>query len=280
MTVQAHGSSRSRSSGTGERRGTGDTGSFGAARHRSRFDDGNGSDNNQIERAASALLGGALIAFGLGRRSLGGVALAAVGGELLYRGVSGHSHLSGSQLSQVFGKGSLERIKSELLPTGADAPEIDRAITIGKPAEELYRLWTDPKTLSRIVPDMVEVTDQGQGRKQWAVQGPNGRRICWNTRVVDDKPGNLLRWRSEEGAAIPNEGVVRFSPAPGDRGTEVRLHLRFDPPTGVFGGTMARMLGFGPDLLAAKMLRNLKSLAEAGEIPTTRPQPAAREDKD
>ena len=29
-----------------------------------------------------------------------------------------------------------------------------------------------------------------------------------------------------------------------------------------------------------KMLRNLKSLAEAGEIPTTRPQPAAREDKD
>jgi hypothetical protein len=48
----------------------------------------------------------------------------------------------------------------------------------------------------------------------------------------------------------------------------------------MFGGTMARVLGFGPALLAAKMLRNLKSLAEAGEIPTTRPQPAAREDKD
>jgi hypothetical protein len=60
----------------------------------------------------------------------------------------------------------------------------------------------------------------------------------------------------------------------------VRLHLRFDPPTGMFGGTVARLLGFGPALLAAKMLRNLKSLAEAGEIPTTRPQPAAREDKD
>ena len=147
-----------------------------------------------------------------------------MGGELLYRGVSGHSHLSGTHLSHAFGKGSLERIKSEFLPTGADAPEIDRAITIGKPAEELYRLWTDPKTLSRIVPDMIEVTDQGQGRKHWAAHGPNGRRIGWNTRVVDDKPGKLVRWRSEEGAAIPNKGVVRFSPAPGDWGTEVRLH--------------------------------------------------------
>lgn len=275
MTVQAHGSSRSRSLSAGKRRGTEDAGSFSGARHQRRFDDGNGSDNNQIERAASALLGGALIAFGLGRRSLGGVALAAVGGELLYRGVSGHSHLS-----QVFGKASLERIKSEVLPAVADAPEIDRAITIGKSAEELYRLWTDPKTLSRIVPDMIEVTDQGQGRKHWAVHGPNGFRTGWNTRVVDDSPGKLVRWRSEEGAALPNEGVVRFSPAPGDRGTEVKLHLRFVPPTGRFGGTVSRLLGLGPALLAGKMLRNLKSLAEAGEIPTTRPQPAAREDKD
>ena len=60
------------------------------------------------------LLGGALIAFGLGRRSLSGVALAAVGGELLYRGISGHSHLSGTHLSHAFGKGSLERIKKRI----------------------------------------------------------------------------------------------------------------------------------------------------------------------
>ena len=65
-------------------------------------------------------------------------------------------------------------------------------------------------------------------------------------------------------------------PAPGDWGTEVRLHLRFDPPTGMFGGTMAKVLGIGPACVAAKMLRNLKSLAGAGgnsdhAAPTGRP---------
>ena len=44
----------------------------------------------QAERTISAVAGGALALAGLSRGSLGGLALAALGGGLVYRGVTGH----------------------------------------------------------------------------------------------------------------------------------------------------------------------------------------------
>lgn len=44
------------------------------------------------ERILSAVGGGVLVAYGLSRRSLPGLALAAIGGSLLYRGATGHCY--------------------------------------------------------------------------------------------------------------------------------------------------------------------------------------------
>src|SRR5262245_53321361 len=49
----------------------------------------------QTERLLSLLGGTGLAAFGLCRRSYGGLALAALGGSLIYRGVTGHCPLFG-----------------------------------------------------------------------------------------------------------------------------------------------------------------------------------------
>jgi hypothetical protein len=46
-----------------------------------------------MERKASLIGGGLLAAFGLTRGSLSGLALAAIGGALLYRGYTGHCHM-------------------------------------------------------------------------------------------------------------------------------------------------------------------------------------------
>lgn len=48
------------------------------------------------ERLISSLAGGALALVGLSRMSAGGFGLAAVGGALLYRGLTGHCHLYGA----------------------------------------------------------------------------------------------------------------------------------------------------------------------------------------
>jgi uncharacterized membrane protein len=112
----------------------------------------------------------------------------------------------------------------------------------------------------------------------WKVRGPLGRGFEWDTRIVEDRPGRGQRWQSVEGASLPSEGEVQFRPAPGDRGTEVTLRIRFNPPGGALGLAAAKLLGFVPRLFAERAIHYFRALAETGEIPTTDRQPAARAD--
>lgn len=157
-------------------------------------------------------------------------------------------------------------------------PEVERSITIGKAADELYQLWRDPKTLPQVMAGFATVR-ASDDRMHWRVEGPLGRAYEWDSETVDDRPGEGVGWRSLAGGALSNEGSVRFHPAPADRGTVVTLRVRFDPPGGALGDAAVRLLGTTPlDLVADGALLRFKSLAETGEIPTTERQPAARAD--
>lgn len=157
-------------------------------------------------------------------------------------------------------------------------PKVERSITIGKSADELYGRLRDPTTLPRIMARFATVKPTGDGRMHWTVKGRLGRTYEWETEPVNDA-GRGFGWRALPGAGIPNEGSVRFSPAPADRGTVVTLRLSFDPPNGVLGEAATRLLGSRPlDLAVDGALRRFQSLAETGEIPTTERQPAARAD--
>ena len=221
-----------------------------------------------VERRISALLGGTLLLQSLTRRSsaIGEKALAAA---LLYRGISGHSFLY-----QVLGISTANEQQQH--GQADNAPEVERSITIEKPADELYRFWRDPQNLSHIMGDLGEVTETGNGITHWVVQGPFHRRIEWNTQFVEERPGELLRWKSVDGSPYPNEGSVQFRSAPRDWGTEVTLHFRFDAPGGTLGNKAVNSAIIIPRLLVEKALRRFKSLAESGEYPTLKHNPAAR----
>ena len=219
---------------------------------------------NQGERAASVALGGALLLYGLSRRSLG---------DLLYRGISGRSPLY-QALGMSTARPTTPLWREARLSVGA--PEVARAITIGKSTDDLYRLWHEPQILSRIMGHFAEVTATGAGRTRWVVRAPRGQRLEWDAQVVEDRPGEFIRWKSVGDARIPNEGTVRFRPAPGNRGAEVILRFRFHLPGGALGDMAARLLRIVPSMLAEKALRRFKSLVETGEIPSTAHQPAAR----
>jgi uncharacterized membrane protein len=151
----------------------------------------------------------------------------------------------------------------------------ERSITIGRSADELYRLWRDPRNLSQIMGHIGAVSAQSAERTHWSVHAPVGRNIEWDTEIVEDRPGELLRWQSLADADVPNEGALRFRAAPRDWGVEVTLRVSFDPPGGALG--KAALLGDLPETLVGKALRRFKSLAETGEIPTIEHQPAARD---
>lgn len=221
-----------------------------------RASDTTDADPGGQERIVSAAVGGALVLYGLGRRSVVGTVAALVGGVLLYRGVRGNDRRS--------------------TPGTAGGVEVERSVTVGRPADELYEIWRNPEQLSRIVGRAGEVSDANDDRQRWTVDAPLGRSVEWETRIVEERPGEFLRWESLEGSRVSTEGSLRFREAPGDRGTEVTLRVRVDPPGGALGSSVIERLDAAPDAVVGEALRRFKSLAETGGIPSTEHNLSAR----
>jgi len=205
-----------------------------------------------VERVVSGLAGGALVMWGLRRRSLGGLVLAAAGAELVRRGISGHCAV-------------YEWLGRNAAQTGPI--EIESAVTIDKPAAELYRAWCNPDMLSRVMGDFADVRSTGERHWRWNAHGPAETGLEWESEITEAREGESLRWRSIGDAVIPNDGEVRFHEAPQGLGTEVRLAMRFDPPGGALGRGAIKMLGPTPQRLASRALLRFKNLVETGSVP-------------
>jgi len=216
-----------------------------------------------IGRWGSIIGGAALVAYALKRRSLGGAALALVGGGLVYRGVSGYC-----QLYQALG------INTAAADGGSHAIEVHKSITINKPPEELYRFWRHFENLPRFMTHIQSVQSTAQGRSHWVAKAPLGSTAEWDAEITEERDNELIAWQSLEGARIPNHGSVRFQPAPGGRGTEVRFTLAYAPPMGKLGAAVAKLFGEEPKQQLDDDLRRFKCLMEAGEIPTVEGQPS------
>jgi uncharacterized membrane protein len=139
------------------------------------------------------------------------------------------------------------------------------AITVNRPRDEVYRYWRDLENLPKFMAHLESVEAQN-GRSKWRAKGPLGVPIEWEAEIVADQPNELLAWRSCEGSDVPNQGSVRFLDAPAGRGTEVRIELRYDPPTGALGAAVARLFGTEPGQAIAGDLRRFKQVIETGEV--------------
>ncbi|WP_436908466.1 SRPBCC family protein [Halosimplex marinum] len=232
-----------------------------------------GTDTERRGRAIRGIAGAGLVLYGLGRRSLRGAAAAVAGGWLLTRALRGDRERGGTGGS---GNWSAPRERGRE-PEGAPPESLDvqRSITVERPAEELYERWRDPETHERVWAHFAEVREVGEDRQHWAVSGPRGVSLEWDAEVVAADPGEFLRWKSLPGARVPNEGSVRFR-SRGEAETEVTLHVRFDPPGGRVGSALAERADLVPDAAAGTALRRFKSLVETGEMPTLERNPSAR----
>ena len=65
---------------------------------------------------------------------------------------------------------------------------------------------------------------------------------------------------------MTHHGEVEFRPAPGDRGTEILVELRYSPPAGRAGASIAKLFGKEPSQEIAADLRRLKQVLETGEV--------------
>ena len=187
-----------------------------------------------------------------------------VGGALLaVTGITVADLLCAQQLSRHSSSASDDAQQRGML-------DVTKAITINQPPETIYQFWRDFQNLPRFMQHLQSVQVNGDGRSHWKTRAPAGATVEWDAEIVDDQPNQLIAWRSVEGADVDNAGTVQFTPAPGGRGTEVRVQLRYQPPGGAIGATIAHTIGklFGeaPDQQVYDDLRALKQVLETGEV--------------
>jgi uncharacterized membrane protein len=213
------------------------------------------------ERWLSAIAGTAIAAYGLSRRSLSGLVLAAVGGGLVWRGASGHCLVYESLgVSTASDNATSERVS---VPYGRGIG-VEQSVTIDVPAEQLYTFWRNFENLPRFMGHLKSVTILDDKRSHWVVNGPAGSDAEWDAEIINEIRNELIGWRSIEGSQVGNAGSVHFTPAPGGRGTVVKVVLRYDPPAGKAGAAIAKLFGEDPAQQVAEELRTFKQLMETG----------------
>jgi uncharacterized membrane protein len=144
--------------------------------------------------------------------------------------------------------------------------DVRRAITINREPNDVYQFWRDFENLPRFMNHLESVESTSDKRSTWTAKAPAGRTVSWDAEIVADEPNQRIAWTSVEGADIANSGSVRFAPAPGSRGTEVRVELRYAPPAGALGATVAKLFGEEPSLQIREDLLRLKQVLETGEV--------------
>ena len=216
-------------------------------------DKSNQADSGEIGKWASLIGGGAMVLMGLRQRSLRGALMAVAGSGLAYKAAT-----SEGGIQEALG------VNKEI--------KVEKTVTINKPADELYRYWHNFEQLPTFMKHLKSVTVIDNKRSHWVANAPLDASVEWDADIIEDRENEFISWASVEGADVDNSGFVRFKPAPGNRGTEVKVVIEYAPPGGALTAAIAKLFGEEPNQQIGDDLRRFKMLMEAGEIATTEGQ--------
>ncbi len=174
-------------------------------------------------------------------------------------------------LDILTGRELVRDAREQTRPAGGSAQagggiHVEQSITVGRPPEEIYRFWRDFENLPRFMEHLESVKVLDDRRSHWRARAPAGSSVEWDAEIVEDRPNQRISWRSVANVEVPNTGTVRFTPAPGNRGTEIHVELRYEPPGGKLGSLVAKLFGEEPGQQVKSDLRRLKQVIETGEV--------------
>jgi uncharacterized membrane protein len=202
------------------------------------------------ERVISALGGIATAAYGLGRRDASTPFFLLLGGLLVQRGISGRC-----RLYDRLGLNTAVAREETGVP-GNKGIRVEQSVEVSLPAVQVFAYWRNLENLPLFMPHLKSVKRTEDGISLWTVEGPAGTTVQWDAEIINERPGEMLAWRSLPGADVQNAGTVRFHPLEHGRGTRVTVVLQYQPPGGQIGAAVASIFGESPDKqLAADLLR-------------------------
>ena len=202
-----------------------------------------------VERVATGLLGAAAIGYGLHRRDSVGLAIVAGGALLGARAATGRC----PAYRRVLGS--------------APVVDVSASVTILSSRSTVWRIVRDLEKLPSFFEHVARVEVTGPGTSRWTVeQGPLS--LSWDASIGEEMEGRRLAWESLPGGDLDAEGAIELRDAPGDRGTELTMRVRYRPP-GPFGLRRFRRLFTGvTQHQLRRELGRLRQLVETGAITT------------
>lgn len=245
----------------------------------------------QHEREISVVAGIGLMLHALISRSRSSLITGPLGLALFWRGQTGHCPVYAAMemnTAQPQGAGpngpsqqgnrawqgnGAQRIKMEEQPSQI---EIKRAITVDRPAQDLYNFWRKLENLPQFMHHLEQVEQKDHQKSHWKAKIAGGLPVEWDAEIVEDVPGQRITWHTTPDAQVQQRGVVEFKPATGNRGTVVNVEIHYTPPGGIIGQTFGRLLNGVTAQQVKDDIGRFKSLMEAGEIATTEGQPTGR----
>jgi uncharacterized membrane protein len=102
------------------------------------------------------------------------------------------------------------------------------SLTIQKPPAEVYAFYRKLSQLSHFVNYLALVREADANYSHWVANLPGGGTIAWDTKIIEDRPGELIAWRSVEGSLIKTRGRVTFTSTPEPGATEVRVEMQLE----------------------------------------------------
>lgn len=220
-----------------------------------------------IERGLSLVTGMGLLSYIMSHRPRMSLPLAMEAGYLLYRGATGHC--------LIYQTLDIDLVQEN----GHPGIHVERAVTVNRPREQLFRIWRNFENLPRFMKHLKSVRvdpDSGGKRSHWVALAPLDRTIEWDSELVEERENELLAWRSLPGSLVTSTGRVAFKDAPGGRGTILHVSMQYSPIGGSMAAAFAKLFGREPGQEIREDLRRFKQIMEAGEVPTVEGQPSGR----
>jgi uncharacterized membrane protein len=148
----------------------------------------------------------------------------------------------------------------------AAEPIVLRSITVDRPVNEVYAFWKDFTNFPRFMKHVESVETLGDGRSRWRATGPAGSRAEWTSEIVEDRPNELIAWRTVGESDLYHSGKVTFRAGPRDEGTVATVEMQYAPAGGRVGAALLKLFRKEPGQQVIDDLRRFKQVMEIGEV--------------
>ena len=204
------------------------------------------------ERILSVTAGSLLFLNGLKHFGLVRMAL---GGFLLYRGISGHCP-------------GYSAMGKPHLPDPVKNINIRTTVAVNRPRNEVFNFWRKLENLPRFMEHLESVKEIDDRTSHWEARIPGGLgTISWDAVIVEEHENSFIGWNSLPGATVENAGKVEFREL-GDGWTELYVVITYRAPMGAAGQGLSALLNPVFEKIIRSDIQNFKRFVERGGMST------------